>query len=152
MKDSPNPAGDHRESDEAAAQAILVQQLSHEVRALRRLMLALLTLALVLLSALCLEAYFLISRSEMVFREMLGSRSLPRVTQLVIVLGRSPVTLFALALAPVGAMAWLWLERERPATPAFVMLCLCVLLILFLVLVRLSLNIPLVEFTFGLGG
>ena len=38
MKDSPNPAGDHRESDEAAAQAILVQQLSQEVRALRRLL------------------------------------------------------------------------------------------------------------------
>ena len=152
MKDSPNPARDHRESDEAAAQAILVQQLSLEVRALRRLMLALLTLALVMLSALCLEAYFSISRSEMVFREMLGDRPLALATQWVIVLGRSPVTLFALALALVGGMVWLWLERERPAPPAFAMLCLCVLLILFLVLVRLAVVIPMLELINGIGG
>lgn len=151
MTTSSISSDDDRESAEAAAQAILVQQLSHEVRALRRLMLALLTLALVLLSALSLEAYFSISRSERMFQEMLGSRPLPPVTQFVIGLGRMPVTLFVLALAPIGAMIWLWLERERPAIPVFAMLCLCVFLVLFLIVVRLALELPMVEIIQGIG-
>lgn len=152
MTTSSIPSDDDCELDEAAAQVILVQQLSHEVRALRRLMLALLTLALVLLSALCLEAYFSISRSETVFRSILGDRPLALGTQWAIAVGRSPVTFFGLALVPVGAMVWLWLERERPAIPAFAMLCLCVLLTFFLIAMRLAVVIPMLELIRGIGG
>jgi hypothetical protein len=141
----------NEESDEASAQAIAVQQLGDEVRALRRLMLAILTLALVLLAAFSLDAFFSIPHVLKVFDATLPGRPLPTLTQFTIRLGDSPVLLGGLTIGPIASMLWLWLERTRPALPAFAMLCLCVLLTLFLVLIRLSLGLPLLSIVTGLG-
>ncbi|MCB1091786.1 MAG: hypothetical protein KDL87_09660 [Verrucomicrobiae bacterium] len=140
------------ESDEAAAQAIAVQQLTAEVRALWRIVLSLLTLALVLLSLLSLEAYFSIPYFVKIFESVIPGRPLPLMTQLTFKLGDSPIALIFFTIGPVASMIWLWLERSRPGIPVFVMLCLCVVLGLFAVLAWMSLTLPLLCLQAGLGG
>lgn len=138
-----------RESDEATAQAIAVQRLSDEVRALWRIVLSVLTLALVLLSAFSLLSFFSIGRLGRAFEELAGGRPLPKLTAATLALGDSRLVFGFLAVAPIASMLWLWLERSRPALPGFAMLCLCVLLVLFLLLVQLALALPMIDLVPG---
>lgn len=137
---------------EASSDEIDVNQLAHEVRNLRKLVIAMLTMVLVGLTTLSpLHAFFSISRYGAIFDEMLAARSLPRTTQLTLSLGSSfPVPLI-LALSPISCMVWLWLERKRPATAVFPMLCLCVLLMIFLVWTHLTLATPMQQIISGQG-
>jgi hypothetical protein len=141
----------NEESDEAAAQAIAVQQLTGEVRALWRIVLSLLTLALVLLAVFSLVSFFSISRYERIFEDLLAGRPLPQLTKMALSFGDSVFVLGFLILAPVGSMLWLGLERARPVLPAFAMICLCVLLVLFLILVRLAIWLPSIDLLTPLG-
>lgn len=134
------------------AEPIDLTQLAREVRVLRGLVLAILALALVILTTLNLGVFFSISKYRMIFDEMLGDQPLPGATRLTVWMGSSPAVLFALTLLPIGSMAWLWLERQRPALPVFVMLCLCVMMTVFLLWTRLTLAQPLHQIITGLGG
>lgn len=136
--------------DSASDQAMTVQRLSDEVRALWRIILSLLTMAVVTLTLFCLQTFFSIAKYEKIFSEMLGTRPVPTLTLVTLSLGNSLFTLAALVLLPIGSMTWLWLERARPGLPTFVMLCLCIFLMLFLILVRFSLELPMMDIVYGL--
>lgn len=131
---------------------ISVEELAHEIRALRRIVIALLVIALVFLTIFTLQSVFQIPRYAMLFEEMLGGTPLPQASVLTLRLGTSPLFAAAIGLIPIGALIWLWLERLRPATPLFVILCLCVLLVILQVWIRHSLELPLQQIITGLGG
>ncbi|MCB1230107.1 MAG: hypothetical protein KDN19_07570 [Verrucomicrobiae bacterium] len=116
--------------------------LAHEVRNLRRLVIAMLVLALVGLTLASLHSFFSIVRHEQIFQEMLGPTPLPAATQITLRIGSFPIVLYAIALLPIASMVWLWLERHRPAAPVFAMFCLCVLLMLFLIWTQMTLAFP----------
>lgn len=127
-----------------------VKQLAHEVRNLRRLVLAMLVMTLVCLTVLNVQAFFVITRYAAFFETMLDGTPLPLTTQITLKIGESFAALLCISLLPIGSMIWLWLERERPALPVFVMLCLCVLMMIFLVWTRLALTEPVREFIFNM--
>lgn len=125
-----------------------IARLAHEVRNLRRLVLAVLVMTLVFLTVMNVQTFFAISSYTTLFETLLGGKPLPLATRITLRIGDSFVVLLCISLLPIGSMIWLWLERERPALPVFVMLCLCVMMMIFLVWTRLTLADPVRDIIF----
>ncbi len=137
---------------EMSPDEVELRQLAHEVRNLRRLVIAILILALVMLTLASLHAFFSLPQYGFVLEEMVGGRPLPKATAITLAIGSSFPVLLTLALLPIASMAWLWIQRKQPAAPVFAMLCLCVLLMMFLVWTHLALALPMRQVITGIGG
>lgn len=116
---------------EMSPDEVELRQLAHEVRNLRRLVIAILILALVLLTLASLHAFFSLHHYGIVLEQM--GNPIPNAIAITLEIGSSYPVLLALAVFPIASMAWLWLQRKQPASPVFAMLCLCILLMVFLV-------------------
>ena len=138
-------------STEPLGHDIDLEQLAREVRSLRKIVISVLVMALVFLTILALQAIVGISRHAMIFEEMLFNEPLPIASRITLEIGRSPLAIAVVALAPIGTLTWLWLERNRPTVPIFTILCLCAFLVVLMIWIRLTLALPMQQIITGLG-
>ena len=127
-----------------------IEQLAREVRSLRKIVISVLVMTLVFLTILSLQAILGIARHAMLFEEMLAGEPLPAASQITLEIGRSPLALAIVALAPIGTLTWLWLERNRPTVPIFTILCLCAFLVVLMIWIRLTLALPMQQIVSGM--
>lgn len=128
-----------------------IDRLAHEVRALRKIVIALLSMALVYLTVLTMQQMLSLPKYASLFDGMLSDRPLPVGTEITLRWGSSPWIPILVALLSTGFLAWLWLERKRPAAPIFAVLCLCSLLVVVSIWLRLSVSFPMQDLIFGMG-